>query len=217
VTYLERFEGGGGRGEILVFVSYVLYCNIFGSVVLCCAVSYYPLLHSAPKYSHVLCMSGCSTRAQVSCVYQLRPLPTGVKNEFIFMSFFITAFFDRSEKFSSAYMVHCCYTVVTLLLYCCYTVVILMLHCCYTFVILLLYCCYTVVILLLYCCYTVSTLLLYCCHTDVTLLSQCCHTVVTPVLPLSPPCWLTVPLSTCACVCDCPSHICVCMSVCARV
>jgi hypothetical protein len=40
-------------------------------------------------------------------------------------------------------MLHCCYTVVTLLLQCCHTVVTVLSHCCYTVVTLLSHCCYT--------------------------------------------------------------------------
>jgi hypothetical protein len=42
-------------------------------------------------------------------------------------------------------LLHCCYTVVTLLLHCCYTVVTLLSHCCYTAVTLLSHSCSTVV------------------------------------------------------------------------
>jgi hypothetical protein len=40
-------------------------------------------------------------------------------------------------------LLHCWYTVVTLVLHWCYTVVTLLLHCCHTFVTLLLHWCYT--------------------------------------------------------------------------
>jgi hypothetical protein len=79
-------------------------------------------------------------------------------------------------------VLHCCYTVVTLLLHCCYTVVTLWLLCGYTVVTLWLHCCYTVVTLLSHCCHTVVTLLSHCCHTVVTLLSHCCCTAVTLLL-----------------------------------
>jgi hypothetical protein len=46
-----------------------------------------------------------------------------------------------SSRWASGGVLHCCYTVVTLLLHCCYTVVTLLLHCCYTVVTLLLHCC----------------------------------------------------------------------------
>jgi hypothetical protein len=69
-------------------------------------------------------------------------------------------------------LLHCCYTVVTLLLHCCYTVVTLLSHCCYTVVTVLFHCCYTVVI---HCCHTV----VHCCHNIVTLLVHFCYTLVT--------------------------------------
>jgi hypothetical protein len=65
---------------------------------------------------------------------------------------------EQRQLYDELGEVHCCYTVVTLLLHCCYTVVALLLHCWYTVVILLLHCCYTVATLLLHCCYTVVTL-----------------------------------------------------------
>jgi superfamily II DNA helicase RecQ len=104
-------------------------------------------------------------------------------------------------------LLHCCFTLVTLLFHSCYTVVTLLLHSCYTVVTLLLHTCCTRGLLLKYfgetlaaslkrCCdycanptqcrqvslqfrNTVVTLSSHCRHTVVTLSSHCCHTVVT--------------------------------------
>jgi hypothetical protein len=46
----------------------------------------------------------------------------------------LTVHHIREHLVRSGEMLHCCYTVVTLLLHCCYRVVTLLLHCCYTVV-----------------------------------------------------------------------------------
>jgi hypothetical protein len=64
------------------------------------------------------------------------------------------------SRVASQQKVHCCSTVVTLLLHWCNTGVTLLLHCRCTVITLLLHCCYNSITLSLLCCYSVVTLLL---------------------------------------------------------
>jgi hypothetical protein len=65
---------------------------------------------------------------------------------------------ERTARHQGAQpLLHCCFTVVTLLVHCCCTVLTLLSHCCNIVVTLLLHCYDTVVTLLLHCCLTVVT------------------------------------------------------------